>query len=58
MDAAGDGFSASFDGPARAIRCACAIVESMPELGLEVRAGLQPAVAAIRNGQHRKDASK
>jgi pimeloyl-ACP methyl ester carboxylesterase/class 3 adenylate cyclase len=40
MDAAGDGFFASFDGPARAIRCACAIVESMPELGLEVRAGL------------------
>jgi len=34
------------------------IVESMAELGLEVRAGLQPAVAAIRNGQHRKDASK
>jgi class 3 adenylate cyclase/pimeloyl-ACP methyl ester carboxylesterase len=40
MDAAGDGFFASFDGPARAIRCACAIVESMPELGLAVRAGL------------------
>jgi pimeloyl-ACP methyl ester carboxylesterase/class 3 adenylate cyclase len=40
MDAAGDGFFASFDGPARAIRCACAIVESMPGLGLEVRAGL------------------
>jgi class 3 adenylate cyclase/pimeloyl-ACP methyl ester carboxylesterase len=40
MDAAGDGFFASFDGPARAIRCACSIVESMPELGLEVRAGL------------------
>jgi class 3 adenylate cyclase/pimeloyl-ACP methyl ester carboxylesterase len=40
MDAAGDGFFASFDGPARAVRCACAIVESMPELGLEVRAGL------------------
>jgi len=40
MDAAGDGFFASFDGPARAIRCACAIVEAMPELGLEIRAGL------------------
>jgi class 3 adenylate cyclase len=40
VDTAGDGFFASFDGPARAIRCACAIVESMPEVGLEVRAGL------------------
>jgi class 3 adenylate cyclase len=40
VDTAGDGFFASFDGPARAITCACAIVESMPELGLEVRAGL------------------
>jgi class 3 adenylate cyclase len=40
VDTAGDGFFASFDGPARAIRCASAIVESMPKLGLEVRAGL------------------
>jgi class 3 adenylate cyclase len=40
VDTAGDGFFASFDGPARAIRCACAIVKSMPDLGLDVRAGL------------------
>lgn len=40
VDTAGDGFFASFDGPARAITCARAIVETMPELGLEVRAGL------------------
>lgn len=39
-DDAGDGFFASFDGPARAIRCAQAIVESVRELGLEVRAGV------------------
>jgi class 3 adenylate cyclase len=39
-DTAGDGFFASFDGPARAIRCARAIEESVRELGLEVRAGL------------------
>src|SRR5207248_11196928 len=39
-DTAGDGFFASFDGPARAIRCACAITEAVKELGLEVRAGL------------------
>ena len=40
VDTAGDGFFASFDGPARAIRCASAIVESMRDLGLEIRAGL------------------
>jgi class 3 adenylate cyclase len=40
VDTAGDGFFATFDGPARAIRCACAVTESVRELGLEVRAGL------------------
>ena len=35
MDTAGDGFFATFDGPARAIHSACAICESMRELGLE-----------------------
>ncbi len=40
LDTAGDGFFASFDGPARAIRCGCAVVEAVRELGLEVRAGL------------------
>ncbi|MGH2446910.1 MAG: adenylate/guanylate cyclase domain-containing protein [Candidatus Limnocylindria bacterium] len=40
LDTAGDGFFASFDGPARAIRCATAIRSSVRELGLEVRAGL------------------
>jgi class 3 adenylate cyclase len=39
-DTAGDSFVASFDGPARAVRCALAIVEAVPPLGLEVRAGL------------------
>jgi len=40
MDSAGDGFFATFDGPARAIYSACAIRERVRELGLEVRAGL------------------
>lgn len=40
LDTAGDGFFARFDGPARAIRCACAIRDSIAELGLEIRAGL------------------
>jgi class 3 adenylate cyclase len=39
-DTAGDGFFATFDGPARAIRCAHAIVDGVRELGLELRAGL------------------
>jgi len=40
IDTAGDGFFASFDGPARAVRCACAITKGVKPLGLEVRAGL------------------
>ena len=40
LDTAGDGFFASFDGPARAIRCATAISEGVRDLGIEVRAGL------------------
>jgi class 3 adenylate cyclase len=40
LDTAGDGFFASFDGPARAIHCASAICSAVRELGIEVRAGL------------------
>jgi class 3 adenylate cyclase len=40
VDTAGDGFLAVFDGPARAIRCACAIRDEVRSLGLEIRAGL------------------
>jgi class 3 adenylate cyclase len=40
MDTAGDGFFASFEGPARAVRCAMAIVDAVRPLGIEVRAGL------------------
>jgi class 3 adenylate cyclase len=36
----GDGFLATFDGPARAIRCACALREEVAALGLELRAGI------------------
>jgi class 3 adenylate cyclase len=39
-DTAGDGFFAAFDGPARAIACAQAIIGASAELGLQVRAGL------------------
>jgi pimeloyl-ACP methyl ester carboxylesterase len=40
LDTAGDGFFATFDGPARAIRCARSIVGDVRAVGLEVRAGL------------------
>ena len=40
IDTAGDGFFATFDGPARAIRCACAIRDAVRPLGIEIRAGL------------------
>jgi class 3 adenylate cyclase/esterase/lipase len=40
IDVAGDGLFAIFDGPARAIRCACAIRDAVHHLGLEVRAGV------------------
>jgi class 3 adenylate cyclase/pimeloyl-ACP methyl ester carboxylesterase len=40
VDTAGDSFFATFDGPARAIRCACAIRDGVGEIGLQVRLGL------------------
>jgi class 3 adenylate cyclase len=40
VDTAGDGFFAAFDGPARAIRCAQAVVDGVRSLGLEIRAGV------------------
>ena len=39
VDTAGDGFFATFDGPARGVRCAQAICDSVSDLGIEVRAG-------------------
>lgn len=36
----GDGFLATFDGPARGVRCACAIAEEIRPFGIEIRAGL------------------
>ena len=40
VDAAGDGFFATFDGPARGVKCARAIVDDVKPLKIEVRAGL------------------
>jgi class 3 adenylate cyclase len=51
LDTAGDGFFARFDGPARAIRCACAIREAIEELGLEVRAGVHTGECELLDGK-------
>ena len=40
VDTAGDGFFITFDGPARAVRCACAIRDTVRDIGIEIRAGL------------------
>jgi len=40
IDTSGDGFFATFDGPARAIRCACAARDAVGAIGLRLRAGL------------------
>ena len=46
----GDGFLATFDGPARAIRCATAAAEQLRRLGVEIRAGLHTGECEVRNG--------
>jgi pimeloyl-ACP methyl ester carboxylesterase len=51
IDTAGDGFFASFDGPARGIRCAQAIATSVRDLDLEVRAGLHTGEVEQIGGQ-------
>lgn len=50
-DTAGDGFFATFDGPARAIRCARAVVDALRPLGLEVRAGLHTGEVEVLDGK-------
>ena len=40
VDTAGDSFFATFDGPARAIRCACSIRDTVADLGIAIRVGL------------------
>jgi class 3 adenylate cyclase len=51
IETAGDGFFASFDGPARAIRCACAVSESVRDLGIEISAGLHTGECEVVDGK-------
>ena len=51
VDTAGDGFFATFDGPARAVRCARSIVDSMASLGVQVRAGVHTGEVETIDGK-------
>ena len=51
VDTAGDGFFAAFDGPARAVRCAKAIVGSVRDLGIDVRSGLHTGECELVDGK-------
>jgi pimeloyl-ACP methyl ester carboxylesterase len=50
IDTAGDGFFATFDGPGRAIRAACAIRDGVQPLGLEIRAGVHTGECEVAGG--------
>ena len=50
-DTAGDGFFATFDGPARAIRAAQAIVDGVGELGLDLRVGIHVGECELHDGK-------
>ena len=47
----GDGVKATFDGPARGVRCAQAIAERVASLGIEIRAGLHTGEVELRDGE-------
>ena len=51
IDNSGDGFFASFDGPARTIRCALDIAEGVSGIGLEIRAGVHTGECELINGK-------
>ena len=51
VDTAGDGFFATFDGPARAVRCATSIVAAVAPLGIEVRAGVHTGECQLVDGK-------
>ena len=50
-DTAGDGFYATFDGPARAIRCAIEIGDRVRDLGIEIRAGVHTGECELIDGK-------
>ena len=51
VDTAGDGFFATFDGPARGVKCAHAIIEAIRPLGIEVRTGVHTGEVETIDGK-------
>ena len=51
LKTAGDGFLASFDGPARAVKCAIAIVKALGAAGITCRIGLHTGECGVRRGE-------
>ncbi len=51
IDTAGDGFLATFDGPARAVRCACAVSDAVRRLGIQIRAGVHTGECELIGGK-------
>ena len=51
LDTAGDGFFAAFDGPARAVRAATAIRDSLRPLGIDIRAGIHAGECEVSDGK-------
>jgi class 3 adenylate cyclase len=50
-DTAGDGFYATFDGPARAIRCVSEIIDRVRDLGIQIRAGVHTGECELIDGK-------
>jgi class 3 adenylate cyclase/pimeloyl-ACP methyl ester carboxylesterase len=51
VDTAGDGFYATFEGPARAVRCALEISDAVRDVGLEIRAGVHVGECTLMDGK-------
>jgi class 3 adenylate cyclase len=51
VDTAGDGFFATFDGPARAVACAQMVIRGVGEFGLSVRAGVHTGEVEVVDGK-------
>jgi class 3 adenylate cyclase len=51
IDTAGDGFYATFDGPARAVRCALDIAQTVRDLNVEIRAGVHTGECEVVDGK-------
>lgn len=51
INTTGDGFLASFDGPARAIKCGLAITKALASIGIQSRVGLHTGECEMRGGQ-------